>query len=129
LHPRAGSRPGENPFFDTLFAYLDFHAYNDLVSDSDFESTFEQKALQVSSQAVNNTFFNFIVQSSRNSLFLAIAYKSAQIDAELIAYIAEQFQQELVRMIHEGRSIIGEGAAGTSYEPAKPAFSDIDFTL
>lgn len=118
-------RPSDtNPLFDTLFAYLDFHVYNNLNSDVNVESAFNNMTLTVSGQGVNNTFFNFLVHSTSDSLLLSISYKSIQIDEEMIAYIAGRFKEGLSRMISHPNESIVENDKGP-----KSVVSDISFNL
>lgn len=106
LNPLQGSS-NENPFFDAMFAYLDFHVYKELDADNnDFSSTFGRNELDVHGQGINNTHFNFLVNATLDEFNLLVFYKSTQIDAELVAYIADLFRQGLINIIDHPASAI-----------------------
>ena len=110
LNPLPG-KSNENPFFDTLFAYLDFHVYQELDADNnEFTSTFGRNELDVHGQGINNTHFNVLVNATLDEFNLLIFYKSTQIDAELVAYIAESFREGLMNMIERPASAIAFNA-------------------
>jgi amino acid adenylation domain-containing protein len=97
-----------NPFFDTLFAYLDFHVYQELDADNnEFNSTFGRNELDVHGQGINNTHFNVLVNATLDEFNLLIFYKSTQIDADLVAYIAESFREGLLNLIERPSEAIG----------------------
>jgi amino acid adenylation domain-containing protein len=106
LNPQQG-KSNENPFFDTLFAYLDFHVYQELDADNnEFASTFGRNELDVHGQGINNTHFNVLVNATLDEFNLLVFYKSTQIDAELVAHIAETFREGLLNLIERPTSII-----------------------
>lgn len=110
LHPSKSSAE-ENPFFDTFFAYLDFHVYNKLKFDAgDFESSIGKNELDLSGQGVNNTFFNFIVNATLDAFNLIIVYKSSQLDEALIEHIACSFQDGLINLMRRPDEMIQHDA-------------------
>lgn len=129
LNPLQG-QSNENPFFDTLFAYLDFHVYKELDADNnDFASTFGRNELDVHGQGINNTHFNFLVNATLNEFNLLVFYKSTQIDAELAAYIADLFREGLINMIDHPTGIIAFNASQAEAAAAITHETNINFNF
>jgi tyrocidine synthetase III len=129
LNPVQGQK-NENPFFDTLFAYLDFHVYKELDADNnDFASTFGRNELDVHGQGINNTHFNFLVNATLDEFNLLVFYKSTQIDAELVAYIADLFREGLINMIDHPAGLIAFNAGETTAGAATTDETNINFNF
>lgn len=123
-------KSSENPFFDAMFAYLDFHVYKELDAGSkDFSSTFGRNELDVHGQGINNTHLNFLVNSTLDEFNLLVFYKSTQIDAELVAYIADLFRQGLINMIDHPASTISFNAYQAEAPVAEAAETNISFNF
>lgn len=100
MHPQVQQDNNGNTFFDSLFAFLDFHVYKNLEAQGeDFTDTFERQDVDVQGQGVNNTFFNFIVNSTLNEFNLLIFYKSTHIDTAMVKYMGELFKSSLCTLI------------------------------
>ncbi|TRX53350.1 amino acid adenylation domain-containing protein [Fulvivirga sp. M361] len=130
IHAKKGGAQNENPFFDTLFGYLDFHVYQDLITAGEgFSETFEQQEIEANGQGINNTFLNFIVNATLNEFNLLIFYKSTQVDEKLLSYLAELFQDALEKIMAQSEEVIDFGAERFNVKKIKKTNASIDFDL
>ena len=113
LHSADKSADFENPFFDSLFAYLDFHVYQNLEKEDSFSETFGKQEVDANGQGVNNTFLNFIVNTTLDDFNLLIFYRSTQIDDELITHIADLFENSLKNLINNPSALIDDSKDNT----------------
>lgn len=105
----------ENTFFDSLFAYLDFHIYHGLESPGGtFEDTFGLNEVQTPGQGINNTHFNFIVNATLNEFNLLVFYKSTDIDDNLIRHIGGLFKNKLMALLTTPDKAIRDRIAKTA---------------
>ena len=130
LHANKEQGQNENPFFDTLFGYLDFHVYSGLVMDNeDFSETFEKQEIEAQGQGINNTFLNFIVNATLDEFNLLIFYKSTEIDQGLLVYLAELFEEGLRKIIAQSTEEIDFGGRDFQGTANPPASNPIDFNI
>ena len=83
-HPNLKSN---NPLFDTIFNYIDFHVLNKI--DSDFFENEKENVLNVSGHELTNTFLNFDINSTLEGISLAITYNEDIIANELVNELAD----------------------------------------
>jgi amino acid adenylation domain-containing protein len=92
----------QNPFFDMLFNYVDFHVIDELIESEAFEEHLSQK--QVGDLSVNgfertNTFLEFIVNVTGDEMMISFsqsrAFKSGHSLEDIFVYFDNFLQQYL----------------------------------
>lgn len=75
----------KNPFFDTLFNYVDFHVYNDL-SDEALELENEiRNNFDIKDSQITNTLFDFEISVSKDEITLMPKYNVSIIGSEFVS--------------------------------------------
>lgn len=130
LFPHQGNSASENIFFDSLFAYLDFHVYRNLeYAGGEFSDTFALNELDIPGQGINNTHFNFLLNSTLQEFNLLISYKSLQINDEFIATIGKLFKDNLTQLLENPGEAIQARQLEQKEVSTNALYSGIEFNL
>ncbi|MCP4155078.1 MAG: amino acid adenylation domain-containing protein, partial [bacterium] len=98
----------QNPIFDTLFNYVDFHVYRDVEPQQDeTERPRDDGILDVKGQSRDNTLFNFDISSTAGNFSMFISYTDAVISDEHVMALSNYFKGILEKFAN---------APGTSLE-------------
>jgi tyrocidine synthetase-3 len=100
---------GQNPIFDALFNFMDFHVLR-RIHDSDIRQSEESEELSVEGSTTINTLFNFRVNTSFGEFFITIAYADWVISPEMVVKLCEYFEGILNKMLFDIESIAEKGA-------------------
>ncbi|MCP4216126.1 MAG: amino acid adenylation domain-containing protein, partial [bacterium] len=102
----------ENPFFDTLFNFVDFHVYRNLSGESVSRDT----GLHLEGNDRINTSFNFNVSATLGDFSLSVSYSGTGIDTALVTKMCGYFETFLNKCSGEPDEIIGKEGLMTERE-------------
>jgi amino acid adenylation domain-containing protein/non-ribosomal peptide synthase protein (TIGR01720 family)/FkbM family methyltransferase len=89
-----GETPGAgNPLFDTIFAFLDFHVYNEVNLGS------SQSGFNINMYTRTNTSFDFVVDSTFNRLVVIFNYSPSLMGDEDVRWLAGYYERYLNKVI------------------------------
>jgi iturin family lipopeptide synthetase B len=94
----------QNPIFDTIFNFVDFHAYSeaDMGDKTEIdENTNSPSTIAVSGQVTTNTLFDFSIDTTQGSFVAASAYSPALLDEETVKQFFRYFESTLQAYISE----------------------------
>ncbi|MBD0258779.1 MAG: amino acid adenylation domain-containing protein, partial [Cytophagales bacterium] len=104
----AGTRSGDtNPFFDTLFNYIDFHIYRQAVGET---ASTPDSRLRISNYENTNTLFDFIVDVTQQDLRILINYSRSLVGGELVADLAGYFRTVLTLLVEAPDAVASKSA-------------------
>lgn len=94
----------ENPFFDVLFNFLDFHINDNL--EIDYDDLFDHQEIQVDKHTNTNTFLDFEVSVTTNELVLLPKYNCQYFSEDKVAKICTYFIQILGEILKNSNELI-----------------------
>ena len=86
---------GENPLFDSLFNFMDFHVYRDAVSLNKEGANHTNEGLGVEGKLSTNTAFDFSVNITSGSYIISISYDNSFISRQNVERLLTYFEQVL----------------------------------
>ncbi|MGE5340606.1 MAG: amino acid adenylation domain-containing protein [Candidatus Omnitrophota bacterium] len=104
---------GQNPVFDTLFNYVDFHVYKDAIGQ-DIEAEERKGAntnsepLPVSGQVSTNTLFDFNVNATLGGLHVSFTYSSCLFNEEAASRLFYYFKNILNKFVSEPEDFVSK---------------------
>jgi amino acid adenylation domain-containing protein len=88
----------ENPLFDVMFNYVDFHIYDHLQQQNIYRHL--QANVSYYSHAVTNTLFNFTVNNTFGDFSIIINYSNSTLSDEEVKILYDYFNNVLNRLIN-----------------------------
>jgi len=113
----------QNPFFDTLFNFVDFFVYHQLHRPGEKRSGSRKKErstqLLIEGSGSINTIFNFDVNITLGHFFVSLSYSDSIIDDELASKCCRFFETFLNRFVHEPEGLLEKGDMLSAEEKQK----------
>jgi len=95
---------GENPVFDTIFVYIDFHIYEQAVGGK--EQPVEHKKMLIKGYERTNTLFDFNVSPSSQGINLTLRYSTSVIGHDMVAKLYGYFENILKLIAARPKDVI-----------------------
>jgi amino acid adenylation domain-containing protein/non-ribosomal peptide synthase protein (TIGR01720 family) len=95
---------GENPIFDTIFNYIDFHIYQQAVADIEAKTDGEQ--ILVQGYERTNTLFDFTVKPYLQGITVTVRYSTSIINDQLVKKLYGYFENILKLFISRPEELI-----------------------
>ncbi|MEV4886450.1 amino acid adenylation domain-containing protein [Chitinophaga ginsengisegetis] len=108
LIDRAGFN--ENPLFDSIFNYVDFHIYNEALYETDRNAPAAISAdLDIKSYAVTNTDLDFNISTRNGNFEISINYSTQKFKQTFIQRFIQYFESALNNIVTSPQSLVITG--------------------
>jgi tyrocidine synthetase-3 len=98
----------QNPIFDTIFNFVDFHVYKQRNFGDSKESNLNRDRtdrISVMGHTVTNTLFDFSIETTMEIFTADIFYSPLRLDEETVLQFLQYFKRILNKFVHEPESI------------------------
>ncbi|MCU0290210.1 MAG: AMP-binding protein, partial [Acidobacteria bacterium] len=98
-----GENNQENPIFDTIYNYIDFHIYKQVIGNDD--QVYDGN-IAIQSYERTNTFFDFTVSPGSQGISVGLGYDTSFIDDEWAKKLYYYFESFLDKMVSRPQELV-----------------------